>query len=95
MCFNRLRNVHQHSIVGRFVLGIRGVDLKVLDGGETADGLPLMLDALVAAGTGCMGSHFDHLKLYCSCIDEGDERRKLKPRKKRQLYIVLCRDVRQ
>jgi hypothetical protein len=50
---------NQHGIVGGFVLGVGGVDLKVLDGGETANGLPLMLDALVAAGTGGVGGHCD------------------------------------
>lgn len=48
--------VHQHGIVGGFILGVRGVDLKVLDGGDGH--LPLMLDALVAAGTGGVGGHF-------------------------------------
>lgn len=51
------RYVHQHGIVGGFVLGVRGVDLKVLDGGDAADGLALVLDALVAARTGSMGGH--------------------------------------
>lgn len=49
--------VHQHSIVCGFVLRIRGIDLKVLDSGDAADGLPLMLHTLVAAGTGSVGSH--------------------------------------
>lgn len=52
------RYVHQHRVVGGFVLGVRGVDLKVLDGRDAADGLPLMLDTFVAAGTGSVGGHF-------------------------------------
>lgn len=50
--------LHQHGVVGGLVLGVRGVDLKVLDGGDAADGLALVLDALVAAGTGRVGGHF-------------------------------------
>jgi hypothetical protein len=52
------RYVHQHGVVGGLVLGVRGVDLKVLDGGDAADRLPLMLDAFVTAGTGSVGGHF-------------------------------------
>lgn len=55
------KNVHQHGIVGGLVLGVRGVDFKVLDGGDAADGLSLVLDTLVAAGTGGVGGHFVRL----------------------------------
>lgn len=46
------RYVQQHGVVGGFILGVRGVNLKTVDGGDAADGLALMLDAFVAARTG-------------------------------------------
>lgn len=90
MTREKRRYVHQHGIVGGFVLGIRGVDLKVLDGGDAADGLPFMLDTFVAAGTGGVGGHFVGLcSVFGDRVDEEDdgyEEKRKKRSKKRASY---------